>query len=77
MHYIFDLDRAFASISPRLSQLSYLAEFINSPTSYVLGTVDLSAPDSVGDNPWLEYTLDYGWLFTLSLFFSFLSLGSL
>ena len=76
-NYIFDLDRAFASISPRLSQLSYLAEFINSPTSYVLGTVDLSAPDSVGDNPWLEYTLDYGWLFTLSLFFSFLSLGSL
>jgi len=76
-NYIFDISRAVSSLAPRFSQLSYLGDFFSSPFAYILGTVDLSAPDIVGDNPWLEYTLDYGLMFTISLLFSFISLGLL
>lgn len=74
-NYILDFNKAVLSLAPRLVQSSYLDKFITSPFFYMFGTTDLSAPDIVGDNPWLEYTLDYGLLFTLSLLSSFLSLG--
>jgi hypothetical protein len=76
-NYIHDSSKALASLAPRLSQLSHLDAIISSPYSYILGTVDLGAPDIVGDNPWLEYTLDYGLLYTFSLMSSLFSLGLL
>ena len=76
-NYIIDFSRAASSLTPRVTQLHYLSDFISSPWTYLFGTTDLSSPDIVGDNPWLEYTLDYGLLFTISYLLSFVSLGLL
>ena len=73
--YIFALDKASQSLSPRLDQLSVLLDIISNPLVYLVGTTDLFSADTVGDNPWLEYTLDYGLIYTFSLFFSYLFLA--
>jgi len=64
--YSFDFSNDF-SIYGRLDQF-------NNPLKYLFGTNNLSMPDSVGDNPWLEYTLDYGLIFTFLIITSFISL---
>lgn len=62
------------SFYARINQFEVLNKIIVNPFKYIFGTNDLSLGDKLGDNPWLEYTFDYGLIYTIMLFLSFLCL---
>ena len=62
------------SIYARLDQFEILNKIIINPFKYLFGVNDLSLGDKIGDNPWLEYTLDYGLIYTFMILLSFLFL---